>query len=191
MHDRFVLLKRERNLNAEELSKLDTWTNNYPSLGEAYRLKEEFFDLYDARTGMAARHRFRTWEASIPLDIYPHFEPIVTAWNNWELEIMSYFGHPITNSHTESLNNLIRVMNRLGRGYSFEALRATILFTEGIHKRERVRPKFERRAAGGDGAFGNVTIHRPELRSTQTGETEINYGADISTLIQLLEEGKL
>ncbi len=45
-------------------------------------------------------------------------------------EILNYFQHPVTNAYTESLNNLIRVMNRLGRGYSFEALRAKILFTE-------------------------------------------------------------
>ncbi|MBE0493150.1 MAG: transposase [Thiomicrospira sp.] len=38
----------------------------------------------------------------------------------------------MTNAYTESLNNLIRIMKRLGRGYSFEALRAKILFSEGI-----------------------------------------------------------
>ena len=35
---------------------------------------------------------------------------------------------------TESLNSLIQVMNRMGRGYSFEALRAKILFSRGAHK---------------------------------------------------------
>ena len=55
----------------------------------------------------------------------------------------------MTNAYTESLNSLIRVMNRL-RGYSFEALRAKILFTEGAHKHKLSRPKFERR-------------HEPEL----------------------------
>jgi transposase len=59
--------------------------------------------------------------------------------------ILNYFEHPVTNAYTESLNSLIRVMNRLGRGYSFEALRAKILFTEGAHKHKLSRPKFERR----------------------------------------------
>jgi len=36
-------------------------------------------------------------------------------------------------------------MNRLDRGYSFEALRAKILFTEGIHKTRKERGKFQRR----------------------------------------------
>ncbi|MDP0919330.1 transposase, partial [Klebsiella pneumoniae] len=42
MHDRFVLLKRERDLNDQELLLLDGWTKNYPELGAAYRLKEDF-----------------------------------------------------------------------------------------------------------------------------------------------------
>jgi transposase len=46
---------------------------------------------------------------------------------NRETEIFSYFDHPITNAYTESLNNLIRLTNRVGRGYSFSAIRAKLL----------------------------------------------------------------
>ena len=75
----------------------------------------------------------------------PAFSDLVRAWENWTPWILGYFDHPVTNAYTESLNNLIRVMNRLGRGYSFEALRAKILFAEGAHKHKNSRPKFERR----------------------------------------------
>jgi hypothetical protein len=34
------------------------------------------------------------------------------------------------------LNSLIRVMNRLGRGYSFEVLGAKMLFSERAFKKE-------------------------------------------------------
>lgn len=56
----------------------------------------------------------------------------------------------MTNAYTQSLNSLIRVMNGIGRGYSFEAQRAKILFTEGSRKLTRLRPKFERRCGAGD-----------------------------------------
>lgn len=72
-------------------------------------------------------------------------EQLIRAWTNWQPWIIKYFEHPVTNAYTESLNSLIRVMNRLGRGYSFEALRAKILFTEGAHKHKLSRPKFERK----------------------------------------------
>ncbi|WP_318842368.1 hypothetical protein [Virgibacillus alimentarius] len=45
--------------------------------------------------------------------------------------MFNYFNSPITNVYTESLNRLIMTMNHVGRGYSFEAPRAKILFTQG------------------------------------------------------------
>ncbi len=50
MHDRFVLLKRERDLTEKERFNLDGWVQNYPLLGEAYRLKEKFYEIYDAES---------------------------------------------------------------------------------------------------------------------------------------------
>ena len=73
-------------------------------------------------------------QSNITKEVQNAFEPITKAVHNWKEEIFNYFEHPITNAYTESLNSLIRVINRLGRGYSFEALRAKILFTEGVLK---------------------------------------------------------
>ncbi|AOU97714.1 hypothetical protein BI364_07370 [Acidihalobacter yilgarnensis] len=113
------------------------------------------------------------------------FKPILTAIGNWHTEIFNYFDHPITNAYTESLNNLIRVMNRLGRGYSFEALRAKILFTEGVHTVKK--PKYpKRRATMEDSMFAYKTFSR-----IIDIERETNYGAQISTLISLIETGDL
>lgn len=47
-HDRFTLLKRERDLNDKERLLLSGWVRNYSELGEAHRLKEDFFAIYDA-----------------------------------------------------------------------------------------------------------------------------------------------
>lgn len=145
MHDRFVLLRRQHELTDQESFNLDGWSKNYPLLGEAYRLKEAFFGIYDAKSQHDAMQRYEAWRKSIPTELYGYFLPIVTAWSNWQPCIVEYFNHPITNAYTESLNNLIRLMNRLGRGYSFEALRAKILFSEVAHKVIQPRPKFERR----------------------------------------------
>lgn len=56
MHDRFVLLKRERNLTDKERFSLGGWVQNYPLLGEAYRLKEAFYGVYDAKSRSDALH---------------------------------------------------------------------------------------------------------------------------------------
>ena len=208
MHDRFVLLKRERDLNDKERLNLDGWTKNYPEIGEAYRLKEQFFGIYDAGSPDEAQAKFIQWQKSIPSEIADAFTDIERAWGNWTMPILNYFNHPVTNAYTESLNNLIRVMNRLGRGYSFEALRAKILFAEGAHKHKLSRPKFERRhepepVEMGYGLPSNIKnfeasdsfermTPKPYVpKSTESEKPEKNYGADISTLIRMIENGEL
>ncbi len=215
MHDRFVLLKRERDLTDQERLNLDGWTKNYPPLGEAYRLKEAFYGIYDAQTPEDAMCRYEAWYRAIAPEIREPFSDLIRAWSNWQPCILGYFEHPITNAYTESLNNLIRVMNRLGRGYSFEALRAKILFTEGVHAHQQKRPRFERRVnqakgsgipseelTGLAGVNWGPTVgydisappKPPKLKDpkpTEVREIEKNYGADISTLIRMIEDGKL
>lgn len=191
MHDRFILLKREEKLEGLDRITLESWTRNYPVLGAAYRAKEEFFGIYDAINVQDAMHLFKTWEASLTPEIKEEFFPLTRAVNNWMPEIMAYFDHPVTNAYTESLNNLIRVLNRLGRGYSFEALRAKILFTEGVCKVRK--PKFQKPARQEEkmAYFHMSTGFSRMTASTREPEPEINYGADISTLVRMIEEGRL
>ena len=209
MHDRFVLLKRERDLNDKERLNLDGWTKNYPALGEAYRLKEDFYGIYESGAPEEAMRRYEAWYRGISTEISPYFTDLIRAFTNWQPFILNYFGHPITNAYTESLNSLIRVMSRLGRGYSFEALRAKILFTEGIHSRKQARPKFERKRtpepvemgrALPDDAMGYGLPVLEKVRATKPPKDADqhkappppkNYGADISTLIRMIEAGEL
>lgn len=122
-------------------------------------------------------------------DVREAFHPLARAIDNWRPHIFAYFDHRVTNAYTESLNNLIRVMNRLGRGYSFEALRAKILFAEGSHKVKR--PNFHRRRP--DMVMSEALMARSTryMLTTTDEDQEINYGADLSTLVKLIEEGAL
>lgn len=219
MHDRFVLLKRERDLNDQEALLLDGWTKNYPELGAAYRLKEGFYAVYEGSgSPEAALAAYGAWNKAVVPEVRDAFGDLIRAFTNWQPWILNYFEHPVTNAYTESLNSLIRVMNRLGRGYSFEALRAKILFTEGAHKHKLSRPKFERRrepelavaeevmgygvpddAMGyglPPGHFGKAVLTprkgapKAEHPHEPPGPPK-NYGADINTLIELLESGRL
>jgi transposase len=190
MHDRFILLKREAKLEGLDRITLESWTKNYPALGAAYRAKEDFFAIYDAMTVEDAQLLFKDWEANLAPEIKDAFYPLTRAVSNWMPEIMAYFDHPVTNAYTESLNNLIRVMNRLGRGYSFEALRAKIIFTEGMCKVRK--PKFQRPIREESmTAYDSFTLYSKMGPSEITTEREINYGVDISKLARVIEEGRL
>ena len=191
MHDRFVLLKRQHDLDEKDTEKINKWFSSYPLLGEAYRLKESFYDIYDEKNIPDAKAAYELWQKSIPHELTENFEDLTGAFQNWMPEILNYFKHPVTNAYTECLNSLIRVVDRLGRGYSFEALRAKILFTEGVHATEKNRPKFIRLNDKPlpDNSFAMACFPM----SDQHGETDsdLNFGADISTLVRFIEQGRI
>jgi transposase len=194
MHDRYTLLKREADLTDKEALLLSGWANNFPTLALAYRLKEDFFKIYDARTRNDALVLFANWEISVTHEVRDAFSDLIRAWRNWQPYILNYFDHPvnqpITNAYTESLNNLIRIMNRLGRGYSFEALRAKILFSEGALKKDLKRPKFERQVERFSRDVPALAMGYALVSNTVNDE-EICYGADISTLTRMIEAGEI
>jgi len=190
MHDRFVLLKRERDLTPQEVFLLDGWCKNYPELGLAYRQKEDFYQIYDATTPEEAKALFSDWLSTLTPEIKTAYGDLVRAWQNWESYICNYFNHPVTNAYSESLNNLIRVMNRLGRGYSFEALRAKILFAEGAFKLEKTRPRFKRRRQE-PVLEKAISFHMVTDFNQESTQVPKNYGVDISILTAMIERDLL
>jgi transposase len=85
----------------------------------------------------AAQEAYDKWEVDLPDDVRPAFNDLTTAMRNWRTEIFTYFDTRVTNAYTESFNSLAKMVNRLGRGYSFEVLRAKLLLTRSCHKLER------------------------------------------------------
>jgi transposase len=114
MHDRFILLKRRSDLDAKETLILESWIGTYKDLGLAHDLKETFYEVWDAENKGVAMERLQQWQDRIPEHLSPAFKDLLTALKNWQKEIFAYFDHRITNAYTESLNGLIRIMNRLG-----------------------------------------------------------------------------
>lgn len=130
LHDRHVLRKRLRDLDDAQKSTLEGWGRTHPLLAEAHRLKEAFFDVWDTATTPAiAEGRFRGWEDSIKSrEMTAAYRPLLTAWRNWTPEILAYFEHRETNAVTEALNGIARRIEQDGRGYSFDVMRAKMLY---------------------------------------------------------------
>jgi hypothetical protein len=73
----------------------------------------------------------------------------------------------------------------VGRGYSFEALRAKILFTEGVQKVKR--PPFERKGRKeNDKTMVGFVIDAVGDEPPEPG----SFGAALSTLWRLLDQGR-
>lgn len=185
MRERSMLLKRQRDLDARQAIALDGWLGNLPQLAEAHAIKEAFVAVWDARNRADAYRQYGEWlqqVAAASRPIQDAFKPLATSLTNWNTEIFNYFDYPVTNAYTEALNGLIRVVNRMGRGYSIEVLRAKLLFSEEAQK--MVAPP---------GAKYREAILRMIAMAAGPGEMvpKDNLGSDISTLTRLIEEGQI
>lgn len=137
MHDRFILLKNKEDLKPQEKWNLQIWFITFPTLKVAYDLKEGLRGMYLCETREQAEEYFKKWNKSIPEDM-TYFKDVAKMINNWHTEIFNYFDDRYTNAFTESINNLIKHIEKRGRGYSFEVLRAKVLFGT----KATVKPRF-------------------------------------------------
>ena len=134
MRRKALLRMRFKNLDEKGRFNLAMWLDNEPAVKVAYNLKESFYDIYDAANKQEAGDRLDAWRASVPVTMKKgkkSFAPLITATKNWREEILAFFYHPISNGYTEALNGVAKVINRQGRGYSFDVLRARLLFKNG------------------------------------------------------------
>lgn len=127
MRSKAILNKREANLTEKQAFNLRMWLDNEPELADAYRLKEAFYGIY-AMKKPEALAAYDAFKGSVPTPLKGDFKVLLTAMRNWRPEITAYFDHPISNAYTEALNGVAKTINRAGRGYSFEVLRARLLF---------------------------------------------------------------
>jgi transposase len=124
-----LIRMRYRDLNVKQRFNLDMWLDNEPEMSQAYWLKERLFDFYDKPKEEAVED-YDSFFTSIPDSLKDEFYELTRPMKNWRKEILNYFDYPITNAYTESVNGVAKVVNRMGRGYSFDMIRAKLLFND-------------------------------------------------------------
>lgn len=137
-HDRKIMLLRRDDLSPQQSLILQTWLGNFEDLGKAYMLKEAFYDIYSFPTRIAAENAFSVWLDDLNSQsdlIREAFSSLVTFMFNWREYIFNYFDFRATNAYTESFNGYLKQIYRNGRGYSFPAIRAKVLYGKLDHQR--------------------------------------------------------
>ncbi len=167
---RWSLLRSEATRTEQDKDTLELIRNHYPDLYQAWMLKEAFHSIYDEPDRASAERAFEAWKNSIPPEFSGFFQPVADMVDRYYQEIFNYFDCPITNGYTEALNGVVKAMNRMGRGYSFEMIRAKALFSHIVRE------------------SGTVVRHTGEIAdisrsvSTMGERIEKVYGTPISTL---------
>jgi transposase len=112
--------KRRFKLSEQEKSTLSVWRERFPTLSEAYALKERIFDIFNRRISRtAAEEAFDTWRRSMSEELARAFKPAVDAIQKRRAEVFAYFdfeGH-VTNAYTETANGMIKRIYREARGF--------------------------------------------------------------------------
>ncbi|ANX01679.1 hypothetical protein CSTERLE_08860 [Thermoclostridium stercorarium subsp. leptospartum DSM 9219] len=159
---------------------MQIWFVTFPTLKVAYNLKEGLRDMYLCKTREQAIEYYRQWKSSIPKDMQP-FLDIAKIIDNWSTEIFNYFDYFVTNAFTESINNLIKHIEKAGRGYSFEVLRAKVLFGT----KATIKPKFGEQAFGPmDNTFSNMLYGSFNYSPPKLIE---GFGVSIPQLLKVIE----
>ena len=178
-HLRWLLLRRPNSLTEEQLEVLAQLEKIHPEFKEAYDLKEQFYNIYEATTKDDAIQRFNNWESDIPKHLKSFRDVAKTVNNNFE-DIFTYWDAPVrnTNAYTEGHNGITRVANRMGRGYTFEVLRAKMLYNKVARSITTLttpsRSLKPSKGYEGLGAF-----------PTKQDKIKLEYGAYIPTLVEL------
>ena len=128
--------ERDGSLNPIEQKALEIVRQQIPNLAIAYDFKEMFFRIYDEPDKQKARNAFEAWENTLPTNGFELFKKLAKTVHNHYEDIFAYWDapFPITNAYTEGLNGLIKMSNRLGRGYSYEIIRAKTLYSAEARK---------------------------------------------------------
>lgn len=130
--------------NKEDLTKIDEYDRDLlldksDVLRTAYWIKELIRDLYVQETKKQAYELFHVIETTIPKDKeYAEFRKLMKTYNACKKEIFNYFDARYTNAYTESVNNLIKKVEKNGMGYLFDVLRGKCLY--GLQQAKK--PKF-------------------------------------------------
>ena len=120
-------MRNREDLKEEYATKLETLLQQYPQFREPYELKEDFREIYRIEDDAErAEELYDEWIERA--SVYPQFSPVITSLTNWRTEILAYFSMPFTNGVTEMINGFINRVHDAGRGYTFDVLRAKLLF---------------------------------------------------------------
>ena len=112
---KYTFLKNK--LSDKKQSELNELITLYPTLGEAYRLKILFNDLWTMPDKDAATAFINQWCAEVETSKIPAFMKFVKTVKAHLSGIINFIETKITNAILESINNKIQMAKKRARGY--------------------------------------------------------------------------
>lgn len=136
----YLLRTHPDRLDAKQQFALDGIRKNDPIADAGHTAKEGFYNIWKAKDRATAEKLFDEWAETIPDAVGTEFNKLARSIQRWRPYVFSYFDYPATNALTETHNGLIKHINRAGRGYTFDIIRAKAVLSEPLGNNLRECP---------------------------------------------------
>jgi transposase len=114
---KYTFLRNLDSLSAERTVALQELVALYPTLGEAYRLKTLFNELWTMPTALEAETFLKTWCEAVEKAKIPAFQKFAaTVKSHWS-GIVRFVESKISNGILEGINSKIQLAKRRARGF--------------------------------------------------------------------------
>lgn len=113
---RFIWLKGYNKLNQTQRGLVDSLAESFPTIGTAYRLKEQFRVVLDQAYHTADLEPLKQWKSLALNSGIAHIISFVETLERHWYGIITFFEHRVTNAIAESVNLKIQQIKRVSRG---------------------------------------------------------------------------
>ena len=117
-HRRFVLVSREKNLSKSEVHLLDRLRTLNKQIHTAMLLVEQFHLAMDTRRVPVFRRHLTEWYQLVRQSKLDPFRKVAKTIRKYRSMIEAYIESRLTTAVIEGLNNKIKVLKRMGYGYT-------------------------------------------------------------------------
>jgi transposase len=114
---KYTFLKNQNSLSDNKKASLNELITLFPTLGEAYRLKTLFNDLWEMPNKQAARSFIEQWCKEVEQSKIQPFMAFARTVKAHLSGIVNFVETHITNAILESINNKIQMAKRRARGF--------------------------------------------------------------------------
>ena len=183
-----LLKSNIENFDDEMKIRLNQIFKAVPEIQLLFALKESFRTIYNCKTRSEAEEAFNIWKQQIPTND-ESFKPMVTFMrtvDRWHKEIFNFFDcNRVSNASTEAINGIIKKINRAGNGYTFEVLRAKILYGAGQKAYTSIKKLRENRSTNSAAILNFMSDFT--FRNFYNFDTEKHFGVSLELLKEELE----
>jgi len=114
---RYLWLRNNETLSEEQKARVNELSKAFPNIGEAYRLKELFREVWDAAEHNNRIGPLNAWiKQALASGLKPIADFVKTLKAHW-YGIKTYFKRRATNAYAENVNLKIQQIKRVARGY--------------------------------------------------------------------------